>query len=210
MRVGLVVFAWGIGMKRDRNKSLFKRFSRTEAQTPALADGALPDRPSVLAQQGTGPQTSLKGEGLEQAYRELLVEVQMLRQHNLEMGVALEKQHLEQEDSSASEQLIRAQRNALAERSRRLRETEYENKKLLREHKKLAEDNRKLYLQLERHVKELHLLQQQHQNCQVALRDTRAALQGKESELLAFADRYRQLESAIEKFSVPHGSVVNG
>jgi chromosome segregation ATPase len=198
-------------MKRDRERSLLKRFT-TQRKVPdsAPAEGALPERRSILAQQSAAGQKPLHGADLEQAYRELLVEVQMLRQHNVELGVALERQGLEQNNAAATDQLIRAQRSALAERSHRMREAEFENKKLVRAQKKIEADYQQLHAQLERHVKQVQMLQQRYHACSNELRDTRAELASKQGELEAMTDRYYQLESAIEKFSVPHGSVANG
>jgi len=208
---GLMGRTWGKSMKRDRERSLLKRFT-THKETPdsALTEGALPERRSILAQKSASGEVPLHGADLEQAYREMLVEVQMLRQHNLELGVTLERQSLEQSDSQAADQLIRAQRNALAERSRRMRDAEFENKKLLRAQKKIQAEYQQLHVQLERHVRQVQMLQQRYHACSNELRDTRAALESKQGELEAMTDRYYQLESAIEKFSVPHGSVANG
>jgi chromosome segregation ATPase len=198
-------------MKRDRERSLLKRLT-TQKKTPdsVSAEGALPERRSILAQRSAVPEAPLKGADLEQAYRELLVEVQMLRQHNVELGVALERQSLEQNNAAATDQLIRAQRSALAERSHRMREAEFETKRLARAQKKIEADYQLLRVQLERHVKQVQLLQQRYHACSNELRDTRAELASKQGELEAMTDRYYQLESAIEKFSVPHGSVANG
>lgn len=198
-------------MKRDRERSLLKRFT-TQKVTPdsAPAEGALPERRSILAQKSAMGHAPLKGADLEQAYRDLLVEAQMLRQHNLELGVTLERQSLEQSDAQAADQLIRAQRNALAERSRRMREAEFENKKLLRAQKKLQAEYQQIHAQLERQVRQVQVLQQRYHACSNDLRETRAELETKKGELAAMTDRYYQLESAIEKFSVPHGSVANG
>ncbi|MCB1775243.1 MAG: hypothetical protein KDI88_16645 [Gammaproteobacteria bacterium] len=199
-------------MKRDRERSLLKRFTthNPTVDNNVPAEGALPERRSILAQKSGAGQAPLKGADLEQAYRNLLVEVQMLRQHNLELGVTLERQSLEQSDAQAADQLIRAQRNALAERSRRMREAEFDNKKLQRAQKKLQAEYQQLHVQLERHVKQVQILQQRYHACSNELRDTRADLEAKQGELNAMTERYYQLESAIEKFSVPHGSVANG
>lgn len=198
-------------MKGNRSKSIFRRLVSRKAHADVSdLKGGIPDRASVLQQQLNASSPPLTGDDLEQAYRQLLVENQILRENNQQLGNTLERENVAKDGLDTAEQLIRAQRNALAERSHRMREIEYAYKNLLREQKKQAETNRQLRAQLERLVKEAQALRRQHDATVTELKDARALLDDRNDELARMTERYFQLEAAIEKFSVPHGSVVNG
>jgi DNA repair exonuclease SbcCD ATPase subunit len=199
-----------MGMKRDRKESIFSRLVSQKSRTESggSADGL--SAKMSLQQRLEALPPSLSGEALEDAYRKLLVENVMLREHNQELGQTLEREHVVEHGAEAAEQLIRAQRNALAERSHRMREIEYAYKRILRERKKQDETNQQLQGQLERLVTEAQSLRRQHAAMIAELKETRSKLDDKNDELIKMTARYDQLEAAIEKFSVPHGTVVNG
>lgn len=98
------------------------------------------------------------GSDLEQAYRDLLLQNQVLAESNMRLHDRLARRDSGLEESPAARELIRAQRNALAERSHRLRETEYENKELKRKQKKLYEENRRLAASLAKHMEDIQPL----------------------------------------------------
>ena len=126
-------------MNRNRGFSFIERlvFGRTGAAVVARTR-------QVQARCGLAPSArpsdgapELSGSELEQAYRNLLVENMVLvEQCALATGSRDATPGLE---GRRLPRLIRAQRNALAERSHRLRELDYENKQLIRERKKLTD-----------------------------------------------------------------------
>ena len=113
------------------------------------------------------------------------------------------------EESPAAKQLIRAQRNALAERSHRLREVQYENLHLKREKNKLVEENQKLASSLARHMQDIQPLLNQEQISRRELEEAKAALREKSNALARLTDRYYQLE-ARSKPRPPPSSAANG
>jgi hypothetical protein len=182
-------------MKRDRRFSWLERLvagPRSHATSGDAADAR-----------------QLSGVSLEQAYRELLVEKQLLAEANERLLERLARRERGLEESPAARELIRAQRNALAERSRHMRELEYENKQLKREHGRLLEENRRLSASLARHMQDIQPLLQKEEFSRRELADAKAALREKTSELLRLTDKYYQLE-ARTKSRPPPGSAANG
>lgn len=199
-------------MKRNQGQSLF---GRLKASWQAAED----DRQSELEEifgvsrddVSTESQVPPQGPELEKAYRELLLENQMLRETNDQLGMALEQQDSLERYLQQAENLILAQRNALAERARRMRETEFENKSLLRAQRRLKEQEAEIQTRLQRQVQEARTLRERLKSTTGVLEQARAALQAKEAELAKLTDRYYQLEAAVEKFGIPHeSSAANG
>lgn len=197
-------------MKRERGQSLF---GRLKASWQAAED----DRQSELdeifgAIQADPADTAIPPEGpeLEHAYRELLLENQMLRETNDQLGMALEQQDGLERDLQQAEQLIIAQRDALAERARRMRETEFENKSLLRSQRKLKDREAEIQTRLERQLEEARSLRGRLKATTGTLEHARAELHEKEAELAKLADRCYQLEAVLEKFSIHHESAASG
>jgi seryl-tRNA synthetase len=146
---------------------------------------------------------------LEQAYRELMLENQVLTESNERLHERLARQESGLEESPAARQLIRAQRNALAERSHKLRELEYENQKLKRDQKKLIEENRKLAASLARHMQDIQPLLHQEETSRRELANAKSALRAKTNELLKLTDKYYQLEAKTTP-RPPPSSAANG
>jgi predicted RNase H-like nuclease (RuvC/YqgF family) len=134
----------------------------------------------------------LRGGELEQAYRELLLEHQVLAESNERLVERLARRQKGGGDPQAHEELLRVQRNALVERSHRLRELEYANKQLQREHSKLAQENQRLRAELERQERETRALAQREQTRRRELAQLQAALRDKTSELVTMSRRYYQ------------------
>lgn len=127
----------------------------------------------------------LSGGELEQAYRELLLEHQVLAESNERLVERLARRQRGSGDPQATEELLRVQRNALVERSHRLRELEYENKRLKREQKKRAEENQRLRAELERQRGEAGVLKQRELAVRRELAKVQAALRDKKGGLAA-------------------------
>jgi myosin heavy subunit len=151
----------------------------------------------------------LKGAELEQAYRDLMLENQMLVESNEHLHERLARVEAGLEESPAAKQLIRAQRNALAERSHRLREVQYENLNLKREQKKLVKENQRLAASLARHMQDIQPLLNQEQLSRRELEEAKAALRKKSDQLATLTDQYYQLE-ARSKPQPPPSSAANG
>lgn len=151
----------------------------------------------------------LAGASLEQAYRALLLEKQLLAETNQRLIERLARRERGMEESPAAQELLRAQRNALAERSGRMRELEYENKQLKRERRSLLEENRRLSASLARHMQDIQPLLRKEELSRRELADAQAALREKTSELLRLTDKYYQLE-ARAKSRPPPSSAANG
>ncbi len=175
--------------KRHRGMSIFGRLGARIV--PARASDA--QQGPVRPEKTSRPMTESE---LEHAYRELLLENQMLAESNKHLHDRLARQDRGFEESPAAKELIGAQRNALVERSRRLRELEYENKQLQRDQKKLSDEKQRLNTlvrqlkqsQPSESARQLELLRQQ-------LTEAQAALREKNNELLKLTDKYYQLEA---------------
>lgn len=165
-------------MKQWGNYSIFGRsFSRTN-------DGVV------------GPQ--LAGSDLERAYRQLLLDHQVLIESNQRLLDRVERAEKGQGESPAARQLIRAQRDALADRSRQLRESQYVNKSLQRENDRLTEVNRSLEEQLARASAETAPLAEELDATRRELEVLREELVDKRRELALLTDRYYQLQSKLD------------
>lgn len=183
-------------MKRHHRFSLFKRFAKSGSDHGTRdSDSGLPGRTPGHPASTMPAEARLTGATLEQAYRDLLLENQVLAESNQRLHERLARRDSGLEESPAAKELIRAQRNALAERSRRLRELEYENKGLQREQKKLVEENRKLAASLARHMQDIQPLLRKDESSRRELADTKAALREKINELHRLTDKYYQLEA---------------
>jgi chromosome segregation ATPase len=197
-------------MKRNRGQSFFGRLKASwqaaDEDRQSEFDGIF-GSVQVDAARSEIPSA---GRELERAYRALLVENQMLRESNDQLGMALEEQDGLERDLQQAEQLIVAQRNALAERAHRLRGIEFDNKSLLRSQRKLKETQAELEAKLGRQVKEARLLRERLKASTEALEQVRSELRAKDGELAKLTDRYYQLEAVIEKFSIRPDSAASG
>ncbi len=178
-------------MKRERRLSL-RRLVGRDQQTDAMPDADADAK-------------RMAGATLEKAYRDLLVQNQILSESNARLQEQLADQAGGVAESPAAKQLIRAQRDALVERSRRLREVEYELKQMQRLKDKLVEENRRLQRQLSDFRPVLRREEQNRRELAAA----KAALREKTNELLCLKDKYFQLEARLKPASPP-GSVANG
>lgn len=132
---------------------------------------------------------------LEEAYRELLVEHQVVTETNTRLHQRIAEQAEGLEDSPAAKRLISAQRKALVERSRVQRELGYENKRLQLEHRRLVEELQDLRTRIGHQVGELQKLREQLAAQRTELSETKALLRGKSDELDALTLKYHQLIS---------------
>lgn len=151
----------------------------------------------------------LTGTELEHAYRELLVQNMVLAESNERLQERLLRLQQGVEESPAARQLIQEQRDALVERSHRLRELEYQNQQLIRERKRLRDANHRLASALERQGRDLDPLRRQSENWRRELADTKASLREKANELQAVTERCRQLEALLPN-ALPKVSAANG
>ena len=189
-------------MKGNRRFSLMDRFVSGKSRAPRALHGA---HPTDDQQQGAPAVPPLKGSALEQAYRELMLENHVLAETNERLHERLARIEAGLEESPAAKQLIRAQRNALAERSHRLRETQYENLNLKREKNKLIKENRKLAASLARRMEDIQPLLNQEEDIRRELEAAKAALREKSNELAKLTDRYYQLEARSKPYSNASG-----
>lgn len=183
-------------MKKNGKKSLFSRLTRAGngRVEPALA--------------GSNAPMPLTGTALEQAYRELMLENQVLVESNLRLHERLARRQNGLEDSPATRELVRAQRNALADRSHQLRETRYENEQLRRKQKKLFEENRRLSASLAKHMEDIQPLLRREELNRRELAEAQEKLRQKSGELAKLTDKYYQLE-ARSKPRPPPSSAAN-
>lgn len=169
-------------MKGRRRMSLIHRFfARRSEPVQALPEDAAGHE--------------LKGAALEQAYRDLILENQLLVDGNQRLHQRIAQIEAGLSESPAAKQLIRAQRNALAERSSQLREVRYENLNLKREQKRMHAENRKLAASLARHMQDIQPLLHKEELSRRELEEAKAALREKSNELAKLTDKYYQLEA---------------
>lgn len=188
-------------MKRGQGRSIIGRMFRARA--------VVESGPAVTGCPEDGVEKPLTGASLEQAYRDLLLENQVLAESNLRLHERLARRDNGLEESPAARELIRAQRNALAERSHKLREIEYQNQQLKRQQKKLFEENRRLSASLSRHMEDIQPLLRAEAVKQRELEQAKQQLREKSSELLKLTDKYYQLQ-ARSKPQPPPSSAANG
>lgn len=180
-------------MKRNRGFSIFR---------------ALGNEGFRVLGHNVGDGGKLKGSMLEQAYRELLLENQMLAESNQRLHERLKNPENGNDELPAARELIREQRNALAERSRRLRELEYEVKQYQREKKKLLVRTRQLAALVAQKDERIRESTRRHETDGLALAEAKMALREAKNELAKLTDKYYQLEAQFHRQSP--GSVANG
>lgn len=198
-------------MKGNRRFSLMDRFvmGKSQSSSPAPSEGPSATAAATGRHKAALAGSGLKGAELEQAYRDLMLENQVLAESNERLHERLARVEAGLEESPAAKQLIRAQRNALAERSHRLREVQYENLGLKREQKRLVEENRKLSASLSRHMQDIQPILNQEKLSQRELEEAKASLREKANELAKLTHKYYQLE-ARSKPQPPPSSAANG
>jgi dynactin complex subunit len=174
-----------MGMKRNNRFS----FLRLGGQRGVTAEASPDSVPGAVR---------LKGADLEQAYRHLLLENQVLAESNQRLHERIARQESGLEESPAARQLIRTQRNALAERSHKLRELAYENKLIKRERDKLAAENRRLAAGNAQQASRLRSMEGEVQSVRAALDEAKAELRIKKNELAMLTDRHYQLAAQME------------
>ena len=192
-------------MKGNRRFSLLDRFVSGKAGGPVSDGEGFPRGVANLPSQDADMQVPLKGSALEQAYRDLMLENQILSETNAHLHERIARIESGLEESPAIKQLIRAQRNALAERSHRLREVQYENLNLKREHKKLMREKRKLAAEVDRYRRDIEPLLKQDEVRRREIEEMQAALREKSNELARLTDKYYQLEARTKPFSSASG-----
>ncbi|HOP16987.1 MAG: hypothetical protein KDI22_09710 [Gammaproteobacteria bacterium] len=197
-------------MKRNRGFSFIERLvlGRPNAAAPGPVASVSEETGQVPG--ASGSERVLTGSELEQAYRNLLVENMVLVESNARLHDRLSRRDSGLEESPAAKQLIRAQRDALAERSHRLRELEYENKRLIREQKKQAEERDRLAGELKRALRDVEPLRRQVDTYRRELGDVKAELRDKNNELLKITDRYYQMEARNRPQQPPPSAAANG
>lgn len=196
-------------MKNNGKSTLLSRFTggRKKPEAGASTDR---DNPFVAdARDESAAAPRLTGSELEEAYRELLLENQVLMESNQRLHERLARRETGIEDSPATRELVRAQRDALAERSHRLREVEYENKHLKRKQKKLFEENKRLSASLAKHMEDIQPLLRREELSRRELEQAQVKLRQKTSELAKLTDKYYQLEARSEP-QPPPSSAANG
>lgn len=199
----------GIGegeeMKHDSGLSLFDRIVAGTIGSLGGDAGLRPARRDPPAPGARG----LSGDELEQAYRQLLLEYQVLAESNERLHQRLAQREAGVADSPATQGLLRAQRNALVERSHRLRELEYENKLLQRQHQKLVEENRRLSARLAQRSGDEQAAREREANLRRELGVVQAALRKKSTELAAIKARLESHRAGGKSDSRPN-TAANG
>jgi len=170
-------------MRRKRGRTLFRRWFGRSRMRPT-SDSA----PSKVLKG-----KRLTGAELEKAYRDLLLEHQVLAESNTRLHERITRLEASRGESPAEKELIGAQRDALVERSRRLRELEFDRKTQARDRKKLEEENRQLNELVARCKKDLLTLQRRDENSRKEIAEARAALWRKNDELIALKKRQEEL-----------------
>jgi hypothetical protein len=194
-------------MKRDQGFSLLGRLVGGKASAPGGDAAGRAGAMQVPVEPAPAP---LSGSALEQAYRDLLLENQVLAETNQRLHERLLHRQQGAEESPATRELIQAQRHALAERSRRMRELEYENKQLKREQKSLINENRQLSATLARQMQDIQPLLKKEAASRRELEETKAALREKTNQLLRLTDQFYQLKAGNRSQSPPPpGSAAN-
>lgn len=155
-------------------------------------------RPAVSDEVSGSGVGGLKGAELEQAYRQLLLENQVLLESNQRLHERIARQENGLEESPAARQLIRTQRNALAERSHKLREVAYQYKQLQRAQAKLVKENRRLSAGLARQVDKAESLSDELKTLRGTVAEAEEALRAKKNELAMLTHRYYQLEAQMD------------
>lgn len=140
----------------------------------------------------------LAGAELEQAYRDLLLENQVLIESNHRLHERLARAESGLSDSPAAKQLIRTQRDALADSSRKLREAQYENQNLRRRYRKLQDETRKLAEALSGRSTDVPKLKAQLTASRKEATEVRQQLVEAKRELAMLTDRYYQLQARID------------
>ena len=188
-------------MEQTNERSVFGRLfgARREAGKLPEGDGKIVDDSGL----------PLSGDSLEKAYRDLLLENQVLVESNARLHDRLARRDSGLEESPAARELIRAQRNALAERSHRLRELEYENKQIKRQQKKLYEENRRLSASLAKHMEDIQPLLRREELGRRELEQAKQQLREKTGELHKLTDKYYQLQARTRR-QPPPSSAANG
>lgn len=169
-------------MKTKRGFSVFRGFSRQ----PKTASADVHSVPT------------LHGAALEDAYRNLLLENQMLTESNDRLHARLAEAEAGLGESPAAKQLIQAQRSALVERTHKLRELQYANKTLERERDKLRLSHRRLKTQLRDATAAVQPLSQRLEDQQREVATLKQQLTEKRRELAMLTDRYYQLQSRVD------------
>ena len=180
-------------MNRSGNDSLLAKFRKAVRDGEAASDASSVKRGIVL----------------EQAYRDLLLENQVLVESNRRLHERLARAEGGQSESPAAQQLIRTQRNALAERSHQLREANYANKELRRRYAKLQEETRRLAEAHAQRATTTPRLKSALAASEKQARELQDELRRVRTELATLTDRYYQLQARIDP-AVSADRVVNG
>ena len=148
--------------------------------------------------ENAGAGTRLVGSKLEQAYRDLLLENQVLTESNRRLHDRLVHAENGLVDTPASRQLIRAQRNALIDRSRELREQQYANKTLQREHQQLKDSNRRMAEKLAKQAAAAEAMKRQLASSLAEAESLKQELTQSRRKEAMLTDRYYQLQARLD------------
>ncbi len=194
-------------MKGNRRFSLIDRLVAGRSHDAVPDSAGFPRGVANLPKQDANLKIPLRGGELEQAYRDLMLENQILSETNEHLHERIARIESGLEESPAARQLIRAQRNALAERSHRLREVQYENLDLKRDSKKLQRENQTLRAERERYRRDVQPLLRQDELRRQELEELKAALREKSNELARLTDKYYQLEARTKPLPSASGGL---
>ncbi len=158
---------------------------------------------SIFGASATSPERDgggkLKGSRLEQAYRDLLLENQVLAESNQRLYERLSRHEVGIEESPIAGELMRVQRDALVERSRHMRELAYQTKNFEREKQRLLANNSRLAAALAQREAQIRKLHQRQETDALALTEAKLALREARNELAKITDRYYQLEARMQR-----------
>jgi chromosome segregation ATPase len=138
---------------------------------------------------------ALTGSALEQAYRALLLENQVLTETNQRLQEQLLEADAKRDTSSSERQLIREQRNLIAERSHELRQQQYACKTLQRERDQLRENNSHLAQKTARLAAAAEAMKQQLANAQAQNDALQRELSDKKRDLATLTEHHYQLQA---------------
>jgi chromosome segregation ATPase len=180
-------------MRPDGKKSYLKRlFSRA----PEVTDAVEPAESLLAAYEREARRAAaeLTEQALEQAYRNLLVENLVLQETNDRLGAELAQGSDARDKAFTDQRLIVAQRNALAERGRRMRQVEYELKQIKRRCKRLLDEKARLEAGLAEQQNLIAALREKQRLYTRELDEAKVALSVKASEFRMLRDKYQTLQ----------------
>lgn len=141
---------------------------------------------------------ALTGATLEQAYRELLLQNQLLLDTNQRLQAQLSEVEGRRTAAPIENQLIRDQRNIIAERSHELRQQQYACKMLQRERDHLQQSNSRLAEQSAKLGAEKEALKQQLAAAQTLNGSLQREVAEKNNDLVTLSERHYRLQAELD------------